>query len=405
MRAAYAALQPRARPPADVLLPAPRLGGAAADHGHDHGAERVERVLVPLLRRQQLSRRDEAADLGGARRPVRVDRLAAAAPLDPPARLARLLRLADAAADDGLHGRRAQRQPELAGPGPGRHPALRDRQARPDPVGRARLRAQGPPPAQPARDHVPGRARHARGHRPGRVRQRPGHGPRALRDPARHALGGRRPGPLLRAVPEHHGRRGLRPGPHEQRADGPHHQLHRPVPRLPRHRLAARARPLRALQRRLVRRGHRREPPEVGRPARGAHRLHLRRARRGARPARHPADDHALPHHRVRRGAGRPAQHRRLHPLHDLRHRRLAARPDDDQRRHGAGAAAGDRHPAAARVLRRLGPRAVPGGARPADRLRPPRAAGRRRAGGPSPQPVGRAVGGSRLVPLRRPTA
>ena len=85
-----------------------------------------------------------------------------------------------------------------------------------------------------------------------------------------------------------------------------------------------------------------------------------------------------------------------------LRHRRLAARPDDDQRRHGPGAAAGHRHPAAARVLRRLGPRAVAGGARPAHRLRPARAPGRRRAGGPPPQPVGRAVGGSRLVPAPR---
>ena len=43
--------------------------------------------------------------------------------------------------------------------------------------------------------------------------------------------------------------------------------------------------------RRLVRPGHRRQPAEVGRPARGAHRLHLRRARRGARPGRHAAGD------------------------------------------------------------------------------------------------------------------
>ena len=36
-----------------------------------------------------------------------------------------------------------------------------------------------------------------------------------------------------------------------------------------------------------VRQGHRRQPAEVGQPARGAHRLHLRGARRGARHGRH----------------------------------------------------------------------------------------------------------------------
>ena len=53
--------------------------------------------------------------------------------------------------------------------------------------------------------------------------------------------------------------------------------------------LAARPRAVRALERRLLRPGHRRQPAEVGRPARGAHRLHLRGARRGARPGRHAA--------------------------------------------------------------------------------------------------------------------
>ena len=66
-------------------------------------------------------------------------------------------------------------------------------------------------------------------------------------------------------------------------------QLRRPVQGLPRRRLAARPRPVRPVVRRLVRPGDRRQPAEVGRPARGAHRLHLRRARRGARPGRHPA--------------------------------------------------------------------------------------------------------------------
>ena len=63
-------------------------------------------------------------------------------------------------------------------------------------------------------------------------------------------------------------------------------------------------RPLRAVQRRLVRPGHRRQPAEVGRPARGAHRLHLRRARRGARPGRHAAGARPVPHHRLRRASG-----------------------------------------------------------------------------------------------------
>ena len=81
------------------------------------------------------------------------------------------------------------------------------------------------------------------------------------------------------------------PGLHQPERLEPHHELRRPVQGLPRHRLAARARPLRAVHRRLVRPGHRRQPAEVGRPARGAHRLHLRRARRGARPGRHAAGD------------------------------------------------------------------------------------------------------------------
>ena len=69
--------------------------------------------------------------------------------------------------------------------------------------------------------------------------------------------------------------------------------------------LAAGARPLRAVHRRLVRAGDRRQPAEVGRPARGPHRLHLRGAGRGARARRHPPGDRALPHHRVRRAPGR----------------------------------------------------------------------------------------------------
>ena len=142
-------------------------------------------------------------------------------------------------------------------------------------------------------------------HRPGRLRPRPRHRPGAVRDPARHALGGRRARPVLRLQHLRGQRAGDLPGHHQHRAARADHHLRRPVQGLPRHRLAARPRPLRAVQRRLVRPGHRRQPAEVGRPARGAHRLHLRRARRGARPGRHPAGDRAVPHHRLRRDPGR----------------------------------------------------------------------------------------------------
>ena len=149
--------------------------------------------------------------------------------------------------------------------------------------------------------------------------------------------------------------------------------------------------------RRAVRPGHRRQPAEVGRPARGAHRLHLRGARGGARPGRHPAGDHPVPHHRVRGAARRPAYRRPLRALRLVRHRGLAGRPDDDQRRHGARAAPGDRHPAAADLLRRLRAAPVAGRARPPRRLRAPRAGGGAGAG-PAAQA---ALGGA----VRRPSA
>ena len=88
----------------------------------------------------------------------------------------------------------------------------------------------------------------------------------------------------------------------------PHHELHRPVQGLQRRGLAAGPRPVRPVDRRLVRPGHRCQPAEVGQPARGAHRLHLRRPRRGARPGRHPAGDRPVPHHRLRRDPRRHAR-------------------------------------------------------------------------------------------------
>ena len=88
---------------------------------------------------------------------------------------------------------------------------------------------------------------------------------------------------------------------------------------------------------------------------------------------------------------------RRVRALRHLRDRGLADRPDDHQRRDGAGPAARHRHPAAAGLLRRLGPAAVPDRARPADRLRPPRARGRPRPGPAPPRPLGRALRPTRV--------
>ena len=87
--------------------------------------------------------------------------------------------------------------------------------------------------------------------------------------------------------------------------------------------------------------------------------------------------------HRVRRHPARPQHHGPVRALRDGRCHHLVDVPDDHQHRHGAGAAAGDRHPAAARLLRRVGAGALAGGPRPARRLRARRARGRRRAAQP----------------------
>ena len=197
-----------------------------------------------------------------------------------------------------------QRQQELARPRPGQHPARGDRQARDRAVGRQHLRPQGAPAARAPPPAGARGARPVRRHRAGPRRPRPRHRHGARRDPARHALGGRRPDAALRAQPLGPRRRRGRARGHRPRAAQPHHPLHRPVQGLHRRRLAARPRALRAVERRLVRPGHRRLHPEVGRPARGPHRLHLRRARRGARPGRHAAGGRPLLHHRLRRRSG-----------------------------------------------------------------------------------------------------
>ena len=67
-----------------------------------------------------------------------------------------------------------------------------------------------------------------------------------------------------------------------------HHDVAAPRPGRPaRQRVPGAARQVRARVRRLVGRRPRRLQGEVGQPARGAHRLHLRDHRRGARPGRH----------------------------------------------------------------------------------------------------------------------
>ncbi len=318
--------------------------------------------------------------MGRDRPALRLDRLPAALPGDPADLLARDPGLGRPARPDGEDGRGRQRQQELAGARALPVPALGDRQARDRALGRARLRAEGTPARQPPPGDGAGRAGAARHHAARDHRQGPRHGAGPVRDPARPALGGRRPGPAVHAGAVGH-RCGRGVARHDELgATRAAHQLRRPVQGLPRRGLAARPRTLRALLGRRLRRGHRCQHAEVGRPARGAHRLHLRGAGGGAGPDRHAAGDRAVPDHRLRRHQGRLADRRPVRPLHVLRHRRLAGRPDDGQRRHGPRAAAGHRHPAPTDLLRRLLAGADAGGARPAHRLRPAGAGGVARA-------------------------
>ena len=77
---------------------------------------------------------------------------------------------------------------------------------------------------------------------------------------------------------------------HQRRAAAAADQLRRPVQATTRARAGRPAHGLFALSSGgLFGQGHRRQPAEVGRAARGAHRLHLRGARRGARAGRHAA--------------------------------------------------------------------------------------------------------------------
>ncbi len=71
LAAGWRRLREAARQAARVLLPAPRRVGAAAHHRPDHGAQRVQRPVLPHLRRL-LRGREAAAALGGARPAGRV---------------------------------------------------------------------------------------------------------------------------------------------------------------------------------------------------------------------------------------------------------------------------------------------------------------------------------------------
>ena len=146
--------------------------------------------------------------------------------------------------------------------------------------------------------------------------------------------------------------------------------------RRPRRRLAGAARQVRARQRRLVGRRPRRQPGEVGQPARGAHRLHLRHHRRGARPGRDASRCCAVRGARLRRAARRAARRRPVRPARRRRARPPGSRPGAGQHRCGARPAADRRRAAAAGLVRRLGAAA--------DHVRPRDAAvafARRRAG------------------------
>ena len=253
----------RAGEAAHLLLPAAGLVGAAADHRAHHGAECVQRAVLPPLRR--LLRRGEApAAVGGRRAPVRVGRLAPADQARAPPGLSRLPADAGAPGARGPLRRADQRQQELAGHRPLHHAARRGGQARHRAVGGQHLRPQGAPPARAPPPPRAGGAGALRRHRPGARGSRPRHrdGPRG--DPARHALGGGCPDAALRPEPVGARRRRCRARGDRRRAPPAHHPLHRSVQGLHRRRVAARARALRALQRRLAGAGDQRLDPEVG---------------------------------------------------------------------------------------------------------------------------------------------
>ena len=97
---------------------------------------------------------------------------------------------------------------------------------------------------------------------------------------------------------------------------------------------------------------------QVGLPARIPHRLHLRRAGRGAGPHRRDRRDRAVPGHPVPRGQHVAAGRRPLQPAAGRRHHRLDRRAGHHQHRGRDGHAPRDRaHPALPLVRRDLAAR------------------------------------------------
>ncbi len=189
------------RPTAHLLLPAARCVCPAAHHRSDHGAERLERLLLPAQRRRQLRGGPQAADVGRARSPHGLRRQPHPRALAPSPGLPRLPVLARPAPPDRVHRRDDQRQPELARPRARPDPALGVRQARGLVLWAAHVYANkdrrlDSVHARPG----PGRAGPAHRHGAGHRRRGPRHRAGAGGDPARHALGGRRTDAVVRAV-------------------------------------------------------------------------------------------------------------------------------------------------------------------------------------------------------------
>ncbi|CAA9292230.1 MAG: Cell division protein FtsW, partial [uncultured Friedmanniella sp.] len=377
-------------PAADQLPPRPRLGLAAARAGADDGAVGLQRQRLRELRRLLLLR-EAPGDLprrGRGGRPRAVTdpvRHAAGAQLGRG-------RARRGAAHPHLHParHRARRQPELALPRLGGllHPARGVRQAGHDRLGGRRAGPQaaaarpaeaparalpaGLRPADPA-GRLPGRRRHRRRH--GRHRRR-----RAV-DRRGAPAGAGRPGGRRRA----RGGRALRLQP---QPDAPARGLPRPDRRPQRRQRPVPGGHVRHRLRRLVGRRAGGQPAEVGRPAGGAHRLHLRGARRGVRAVRQPRRPRALPGPGLRRGPDRHPLRRALRPLRRRRGHGVVHDPGPHQPGRRAAARADRGGPAAAGLLRRLGPAGQPAGRRRPAGLRPAGAGGPRPAGAaPRPAP------------------
>ena len=130
----------------------------------------------------------------------------------------------------------------------------------------------------------------------------------------------------------------------------------------------------------VLRRGHRRQPAEVGHPARGPHRLHLRGHRRGARPGRHAGRPRAVPRPRPTPAFRIALRTKDPFVRYRSRHRDLAAGQALINVGMVLGAAAGHRASRCRWSRTAARPAADPDRARAAARLRPARAGGARAA-------------------------